>query len=78
MASVNAALRLTEQLISCRSVTPADGGALALLAERLGGAGFACERLDDGPADARVGNLYAVHTGVRPGPTVSITSETPK
>jgi len=69
-ASANAALRLTEQLISCRSVTPADGGTLALLAERLGAAGFACERLDDGPPDARVGNLFAVHGGATPGPTV--------
>ncbi|MBL8348529.1 MAG: succinyl-diaminopimelate desuccinylase [Rubrivivax sp.] len=65
-----AALRLTEQLISCPSVTPADGGTLAMLAERLGAAGFACERLDDGPAEARVGNLFAVHAGARPGPTV--------
>ena len=63
-------LRLTEELISCRSVTPADGGSLALLAERLSTAGFTCERLDDGPPDARVGNLYAVHAGTRPGPTV--------
>jgi succinyl-diaminopimelate desuccinylase len=70
MPSVNAALRLTEQLISCRSVTPADGGALALLAERLSAAGFTCERLDDGPADARVGNLFAVHAGARDGSTV--------
>jgi succinyl-diaminopimelate desuccinylase len=69
-APANAALRLTEQLISCRSVTPADAGTLALLAERLGAAGFACERLDDGPAEARVGNLYAVHAGTQPGPTV--------
>ncbi len=64
-----AALRLTEQLVSCRSVTPADGGTLSLLAERLQAAGFGCERLDAGPDEARVGNLYAVH-GTRPGPTV--------
>ncbi|MBI5717065.1 MAG: succinyl-diaminopimelate desuccinylase [Burkholderiales bacterium] len=71
---MNDTLRLTEQLISCRSVTPADGGALALLAERLTAAGFACERLDAEPPDAapvaRVGNLFAVHAGGRPGPTV--------
>jgi len=70
---VNDTLRLAEQLISCPSVTPADGGCLSLLAERLGAAGFACERLDAGPPDApdaRVGNLFAVHAGPRPGPTV--------
>jgi succinyl-diaminopimelate desuccinylase len=69
-------LRLAEQLISCRSVTPADGGSLSLLGERLAAAGFACERLDDGPEAARVSNLWAVHAGAGPansataGPTV--------
>ena len=70
---MNDALRLAEQLIACPSVTPADGGTLALLAERLGAAGFHCERFDAGPADrpeARVGNLFAVHAGARLGPTV--------
>lgn len=72
-AGGNAALRLAEQLIACPSVTPADGGTLALLAARLGAAGFACERLDAGPADppgTRVTNLWAVHAGSSPGPTV--------
>ena len=64
-----AALRLAEQLISCPSVTPADGGTLTLLAERLQAAGFRCERLDAGPDEARVGNLWATH-GTRPGATV--------
>jgi succinyl-diaminopimelate desuccinylase len=63
-------LRLAEQLISCRSVTPADGGALDLLGERLQAAGFACERLDAGPAEARVHNLWAVHAGATPGASV--------
>jgi succinyl-diaminopimelate desuccinylase len=50
-------LRLTRELIACRSVTPADGGSLALVASRLAAAGFRCERLDRGP----VGNLWARH-----------------
>jgi succinyl-diaminopimelate desuccinylase len=68
------ALRLAEELISCPSVTPADGGSLDLLGERLAAAGFVCERLDAGPAGARVGNLFAVHAAVpgggERGPTI--------
>ena len=48
-------LRLARELIACRSVTPADGGSLALLETRLAAAGFRCERLDRGP----VSNLWA-------------------
>jgi succinyl-diaminopimelate desuccinylase len=50
-------LQLARQLIACRSVTPADGGALDLVASRLSAAGFTCERLDRGS----VGNLWARH-----------------
>ena len=50
---------LLEELIACRSVTPADGGALDLAGRHLEQAGFACERLDrDG-----VCNLYAQFNG---------------
>ena len=43
-------LDLAKRLISCPSVTPADGAALDLIAARLTHAGFHCERLDrDGP-----------------------------
>ena len=55
-------LRLARQLIACRSITPADGGSLGLLADRLTPAGFACERIDRGP----VGNLWARHGSTRP------------
>ena len=48
-------LQLAKQLIACRSITPADGGALDLLASRLSAAGFQCERIDRGT----VGNLWA-------------------
>jgi succinyl-diaminopimelate desuccinylase len=64
------ALRLTEALIACRSVTPADGGCIGLLSARLAAAGFACEHIDAGPPDARVSNLWAVHRGTRPGPSL--------
>ncbi|MDP1650697.1 MAG: succinyl-diaminopimelate desuccinylase [Rubrivivax sp.] len=72
----NAALRLTEALIACRSVTPADGGCQALLASGLAGAGFECESLDAGPPEARVSNLWACHRGGRPGPTLVLAGHT--
>ncbi len=65
---MTAALRLTEALISRRSVTPEDGGCQALLAERLTTIGFECETLLCGPADFQVRNLWAVRQGGHPGP----------
>jgi succinyl-diaminopimelate desuccinylase len=62
------ALRLTEALLACPSVTPAEAGSIALLQQRLTAAGFACERLDAGVGDARVANLWAVHDAGVPGP----------
>jgi succinyl-diaminopimelate desuccinylase len=50
-------LQLARQLIAYRSITPADGGCLSLVASRLSAAGFRCERIDRGP----VGNLWARH-----------------
>ena len=73
---MTATLRLAEALIACRSVTPADGGAHALLAEQLHRAGFECERLDAGPDEARVSNLWATHTGSHAGPTVVLLGHT--
>ena len=47
--------QLTADLIRCPSVTPEEGGALRLLADLLGAAGFECHRVDrDG-----IPNLYA-------------------
>jgi len=37
---------LTARLIRCPSVTPEEGGALVLLAQELGAAGFECHRVD--------------------------------
>ena len=69
-------LRLAEALIACRSVTPTDGGCQPLLARGLAAAGFECESLDAGPADARVSNLWARHQGGRPGPTLVLAGHT--
>lgn len=46
---------LTAELIRCPSVTPEEGGALALIAERLGAAGFRVTRCDR----EGIPNLYA-------------------
>ncbi len=70
------ALRLTEALIARSSVTPDDGGCQALLAERLHGAGFACETLLCGPETFRVTNLWAIRRGGRPGPTLAFAGHT--
>jgi succinyl-diaminopimelate desuccinylase len=56
---MSATLRLTEALIARASVTPRDEGCQALIGERLGALGFACETLESGPPDLRVTNLWA-------------------
>lgn len=48
-------VELTARLVRCPSVTPEEGGALALLQDLLEGAGFACTRVDRGG----VPNLFA-------------------
>ena len=48
-------VHLTQNLIRCASVTPAEGGALVLLDEVLSEAGFSCTRVDRGG----VANLFA-------------------
>ena len=67
-------LPLARALLRCRSVTPADGGALAVLEAALVPLGFACHRLRFGAVDnlfARRGTAgphfcYAGHTDVVP------------
>ncbi len=56
-------LALLEQLIARPSVTPDDAGCLELIGQRLTAAGFALERMDSGPDDFRVANLWAVRRG---------------
>jgi succinyl-diaminopimelate desuccinylase len=60
---MTATLRLTEELISRRSVTPEDAGCQKLIAERLAPIGFANEPIVSGPEDFRVTNLWARRTG---------------
>ena len=69
-------LRLLETLIARPSVTPDDAGCQALLSARLAPLGFACETLCFGPEAARVTNLWALHRGSRPGPTVVLAGHT--
>lgn len=60
MSELTDPLPLAQALIRCPSVTPEDGGALAVLEEALGRLGFACRRLpfasEGGP---EIQNLYA-------------------
>ncbi len=59
-APANRAVDLAQELIRCASVTPTEGGALALLETVLGDLGFVCHRLrfsEAGTPD--VDNLYA-------------------
>lgn len=65
---MSAALLLAEALIARPSTTPADAGCQALVAERLGRLGFACETIESGPADFRVSNLWAQRRGAADGP----------
>ncbi len=58
--NLNDALSLAKALITCPSVTPAEGGALTLLEKVLGEAGFTCERLVFEEAGTpAVDNLFA-------------------
>ena len=73
---MNFTLELTEDLISRASVTPEDGGCLELLGQRLARVGFVCERLDSGPADFRVSNLWARRAGKAGSPTLVFAGHT--
>ena len=69
-------LHLLETLIARASVTPADGGCQTVIAERLQPLGFTCEPMPFGPDGASVSNLWAIHRGSRPGPTVVLAGHT--
>ncbi len=60
-----ATLRLTEQLMSCASVTPHDAGCMDIIAARLKPLGFECEFVDSGPDTFRVRNLWAKRTALQ-------------
>lgn len=55
----NDPVALAQELIRRKSVTPADGGALAVLEAALKPLGFECRKLAFGEGTARVENLYA-------------------
>ena len=59
-------LQLAEQLIARPSVTPEDARCLDLIAARLTGLGFECERMDSGPESFRVRNLWAIRRSNAP------------
>ena len=63
---MSATLDLAEQLIARPSVTPDDAQCLDILSARLKPLGFACERLDFGPTDCRVSNLWAIKHSAHP------------
>jgi succinyl-diaminopimelate desuccinylase len=50
---------LTQALIRCASVTPADAGAMDVLEAALRPLGFTCTRLRFGPESASIDNLFA-------------------
>lgn len=80
---------LAQAMIRCRSVTPADDGALDVVQRALEPLGFTCTRLVYGPDDYRVDNLfarrgsggphfcYAGHTDVVPPGDVTSWSDDP-
>ena len=80
---------LAQAMIRCRSVTPADDGALDVVQRALEPLGFTCTRLVYGPDDYRVDNLfarrgtggphfcYAGHTDVVPPGDVGAWSDDP-
>jgi succinyl-diaminopimelate desuccinylase len=60
MSQLSDPVTIARDLVRCRSVTPAEGGALALIEKLLKGAGFAVERMTfTQPGTAPVENLYA-------------------
>ena len=59
MTAPSYAVDLAARLIRCESVTPAEGGALSLLAKELGSLGFECTRLPFGKGSAQIENLFA-------------------
>ena len=60
---MSATLELTEALIACKSVTPADGGCQELIANRLQAMGFHTESVVSGPENFQVTNLWAIKKG---------------
>ena len=60
------ALTLTEALVACPSVTPFDAGCIDLLEQHLNQMRFHNERIDSGPTDMRVSNLWSLRKASAP------------
>ena len=73
---MSATLELTEQLIARPSVTPDDAGCLEVLGERLNACNFESERLNFGPDNFRVSNLWAIKRCSPKGPTLVFAGHT--
>ena len=74
--AMSRALHLAEQLIARRSVTPDDAGCQQAIAGWLGPLGFECHRIDSGPDEARVSNLWAVRRGAADGKLLAFAGHT--
>jgi succinyl-diaminopimelate desuccinylase len=73
---MSATLELTEQLIARPSLTPDDAGCLEVLGERLNACNFESERLNFGPDNFRVNNLWAIKRCSPKGPTLVFAGHT--
>ena len=73
---MSATLELVETLISRASVTPDDAGCLDLFTQRLEKLGFVCERMDSGPEQFRVSNLWAKRSAGPHAPTLVFAGHT--
>ena len=73
---MSATLELTEQLIARPSVTPDDAGCLDILGERLKAFDFKSERLNFGPDNFRVSNLWAIKRSLSTAPTLVFAGHT--
>jgi len=73
---MSATLELTEQLIARPSLTPDDAGCLEVLGERLNACNFESERLNFGPDNFRVSNLWAIKRCSHKGPTLVFAGHT--
>jgi succinyl-diaminopimelate desuccinylase len=73
---MSATLELVEALISRASVTPDDAGCLDLFTQRLEKLGFLCERMDSGPEQFRVSNLWAKRSAGPNAPTLVFAGHT--
>ncbi|MEL4178475.1 succinyl-diaminopimelate desuccinylase [Roseateles sp. PN1] len=69
-------LALLEALIARPSVTPDDAGCLELIGQRLSQLGFELQRMDSGPDNFRVSNLWAIKRGAPDGPVLVFAGHT--